>query len=294
MTPKDWKLSGTTMSIGGHDLFVRTSGRTHDPAILFLHGFPTSGWDWHRITPGLEGSYFCIVPDFLGFGFSSKPRGHAYSIAEQADLMEAVVAAAGVRHYHILAHDYGDTVAQELLARDKERPDDKRQILSACLLNGGLFPETHRPRLMQKLLASPLGPFISARITKGRFAASFGEIFGSGTKPSDQEIEDYWQCLTHGGGKAVFHRLIGYMAERRAHRDRWVAALVDASCPLALINGSADPISGAHMVARYCELVSREDKICQLAEIGHYPQMEAPNEVLQAYQAFLSDRLALP
>ena len=68
-----------------------------------------------------------------------------------ADLIEALLAREGVTRYHLVAHDLGDSVAQELLAR-------KAPIVSATLLNGGLFPETHRALLRQKLLASPIGP----------------------------------------------------------------------------------------------------------------------------------------
>jgi pimeloyl-ACP methyl ester carboxylesterase len=46
-----------------------------------------------------------------------------------------------------------------------------------------------------------------------------------------------------------------------------------------------DPVSGAHMVARYRELIPQPN-ITELAEIGHYPQVEAPEAVLTAYATF--------
>ena len=61
---------------------------------------------------------------------------------------------------HVLAHDYGDTVTQELLARYDERQltgGAGPELASVCLLNGGLFPEVHRALLAQRLLLSPLG-----------------------------------------------------------------------------------------------------------------------------------------
>jgi pimeloyl-ACP methyl ester carboxylesterase len=75
-----------------------------------------------------------------------------------------------------------------------------------------------------------------------------------------------------------------YIDERRAHRSRWVGALVQAEVPLTLIDGAADPISGAHMGARWRELVPRAD-VTLLDGIGHYPQVEAPAAVLAAYAA---------
>jgi pimeloyl-ACP methyl ester carboxylesterase len=70
---------------------------------------------------------------------------------------------------------------------------------------------------------------------------------------------------------------------------RWRVLAFDAGGaadgPLTLIDGAADPISGAHMAARYRELVPRAD-VTLLEGIGHYPQVEAPGAVVEAYSAF--------
>ena len=57
-----------------------------------------------------------------------------------------------------------------------------------------------------------------------------------------------------------------------------------------MIDGAADPISGAHMVARYREVVGH-GTVVELPGIGHYPQMEAPEAVLEHYLRFVD---ALP
>ncbi|HMG51998.1 MAG TPA: alpha/beta fold hydrolase, partial [Kofleriaceae bacterium] len=87
-----------------------------------LHGFPTSSWDWRHVWDELARSYRVIALDYLGFGFSDKPSQGPYSVFAYADQAESVLARLGaVAHVHVLAHDLGDTVAQELLARDRER-----------------------------------------------------------------------------------------------------------------------------------------------------------------------------
>ena len=129
-------------------------------ALVLIHGFPTCSWDWHRVWPGLALGYRLVAADMIGFGQSAKPRAHAYSIFDQADLYEGLLASLGVERVHILAHDYGDTVAQEMLARFTERRGARAPgavIESVCFLNGGLFPETQQPLLIQRLLASPVG-----------------------------------------------------------------------------------------------------------------------------------------
>ena len=54
-----------------------------------------------------------------------------------------------------------------------------------------------------------------------------------------------------------------------------------------LINGSVDPVSGEHMVERFEQLVGQQHFISRLSNIGHYPQLEAPDAVLSAYRSFL-------
>ncbi|WP_227538139.1 alpha/beta fold hydrolase [Marinobacter vulgaris] len=94
-------------------------GEPGQETILLIHGFPTASWDWHKIWPALRQAHRVVAMDMLGFGFSEKPASHRYSIHQQADIVEGVVRQLGLDRFHVLAHDYGDTVAQELLARQK-------------------------------------------------------------------------------------------------------------------------------------------------------------------------------
>jgi pimeloyl-ACP methyl ester carboxylesterase len=284
ISPAEWAGAGHLVDFRGHSIFVLESAPQGNEALLLIHGFPTSSWDWEAVWPTLAARYRVLAFDLLGFGLSAKPRGHAYSIFEQADLAEHLLAWQGIASYHVLAHDYGDTVAQELLARSRE-PGRRPTLRSVAFLNGGLFPETHRPALVQRLLRSPLGPLVARLTTRAALASNLRRIFGPGTPPDDALIDGFWELIQANGGRGVMHRLIRYIDERRAHRERWVGALAQAEVPLTLIDGAADPISGAHMAARFRELVPRAD-VTLLDGIGHYPQIEAPAAVLSAYAAF--------
>lgn len=284
LSPERWASAGRALQFHGHAIFTIDSGPSAADALLLIHGFPTASWDWEAVWPALATRERVLAFDMLGFGLSAKPRGHAYSIFEQADLAEHVLAHHGVASYHVLAHDYGDTVAQELLARRREAGSRPR-LRSVAFLNGGLFSETHRPALIQRLLRSPLGPVVARLTTRDALASNMRRIFGAGTPPDEALIDGFWSLLERNGGRAVMHRLIRYIDERREHRARWVGALQDTDVPLTLIDGAADPISGAHMAARYRELVPNAD-VTLLEGIGHYPQVEAPAAVLEAYAAF--------
>lgn len=289
-TPRQWKALGTLKRLNGHSIFVVDSAgadaQTDRPCILLLHGYPTSSWDWEQLWPLLENDFRLVALDLLGFGFSDKPYPYHYLIQEQADIVEALVTQLGLQRFHVISHDYGDTVAQELLARQNERATPQWQSL--CLLNGGLFPETHRPRLVQRLLAGPLGPFLTRHMGRQTLYKTMSRIFGPDTQPDDALIDGFWEVINFNNGRRTLHKLIDYMKQRRHHRPRWVGALEQQRIPIGLINGSMDPISGAHMVARYKEAVGNPLMIISLQDIGHYPQWEAPQQVHDAYRQFLT------
>ena len=285
-TIRQWRSRGQIYQLCGHSIFVIDEGAPERPTILLIHGFPTSSWDWHAIWDNLAKHYRLIALDMLGFGLSDKPNNRFYTIQGQADIIEALIETKQLTSFHVLAHDYGDTVAQELLARQVEGTG-AGNWLSGCFLNGGLFPETHRALFTQKLLLSPIGGLVNRLSNYTKFVRSFTSVFGANSQPTAHALETFWALININQGRHVFHNLITYIHDRIEHRERWVAALQTSTVPLALINGSVDPVSGAHMVARYQELACRLDYLVQLPNVGHYPQVEAPEDLVSHYQEYL-------
>ncbi len=284
----DWKRGGRYHRWGEHRIFYREAGT--GGALVCVHGFPTASWDWHRLWPELTRRFRVIAPDMLGFGFSDKPAGHAYSFFEQTTLIEALLSALGVRAAHVLAHDYGVTVAQELLARQAERAGrgaDGLAVRSVTLLNGGLFPEATHPLFVQRVLKNRVaGPVIARLMSEAMFRRSFARVFGAAHRPTDNELREFWSLIVHDDGLRVAHRVSRYQDERRVWRDRWTAALADAAVPLRLIIGAEDPVSGLDIAARFRQVVADPDVVI-LDGVGHYPQVEAPRETLDAMLSFL-------
>jgi pimeloyl-ACP methyl ester carboxylesterase len=277
-----WINGGHYATLCGHEIFCRVQAAPGKEPLLLIHGYPTASYDWHPLWDALAAKYSVYVFDMLGFGLSAKPRDHAYPIATQADLCEALLALHGVHRPHVWAHDYGDTVAQELLAREIE---GRLPLASLCFLNGGLFPETHRARPIQKLLANPwVGPLLARAITFGTFRRTMHRIGGT-HPPSDRDLQDLWSLQMRADGRRALARLINYMEQRRLHRARWVGAVVDSTVPRRLICGALDPVSGRHLAERYRQLVPQPDVVL-FDDLGHYPHLEAPDAVLAAYLQF--------
>lgn len=269
------------IELGGleHGIFVRRMGS--GPSLTLLHGFPSSSYDWAKIAPALSERYALLLPDLLGFGASDKPERHDYSMPEQADLVEALWAREGIDRTVVVAHDYSVTVTQELLARRSEGRLSV-EIERVHMLNGGLYPDLHRPQPVQVALADPdRGPQLSAGLSKELFTEALAPTFGPGFDARADSAE-IWVAVSRGG--VVMHRLISYMAERRANAERWVGALEGSDVPLAFIWGMLDPISGAHIAQRIRERLPHAP-LNALADVGHWPPLEAPERVTAALSA---------
>lgn len=286
LTPQAWHDKGQHFNYLAHDIFYQEAGKGE--CLICLHGFPTSSWDWYKVWNELSKDFHVIAPDFIGFGFSEKPQEYQYSILDQADLIELLLEKKKFNNIHILAHDYGDTVTQELLARHQDRVqfrEDGVTIKSVCFLNGGLFPEAHKPKMIQKALMGPMGRYVSKFINEKKLTENLKDIFGQNSQPTEKELKHFWNMVTYNKGTQIGHKLIRYMTERNEYRDRWVGTLQKNKVPIRFVNGLEDPISGKNMVKRYREIIPRPD-VVELEGIGHYPQIEAPEAVLNAFREF--------
>jgi pimeloyl-ACP methyl ester carboxylesterase len=262
-------------------IFLRRAGA--GPAMTLLHGFPSSSHDWARVFPALAAEHELLALDFLGFGASEKPPKHDYTIAEQADLVEAIWAREGTQATTLVAHDYAVTVAQELLAR-RAAGSLSVELRALRLLNGGLYPDVYRPLPGQTALLDPeLGPQIAAQITGELFIASLAPTFAEGFDASADAAE-MWRGMSRDDGQLAIHRLARYMVERATHAERWVGALESTDVPLSFVWGMLDPISGAHMAERIRERLPGAP-FAALADVSHWPMLEAPERVAAALLA---------
>jgi pimeloyl-ACP methyl ester carboxylesterase len=264
-------------------IFVRDQG--DGPWLTFLHGFPTCSWDWSKIAPVLEADYRLLMFDFLGFGDSDKPRNHDYSLFEQADLTEALWRHFDIQQTGLVAHNYGATVAAELLSRQKEARLAVH-LERALLMNAGLYVDLQHPVLAQRLLQKPvIGRWMTYLIGERFFNQQFASIFSPAHPVSTSELQQHWSGLTRRDGVRNYHRLIRYLNERQRHKARWEAALEASSTPLRFVWGLADPVSGRQIAAQIrARLV--DPYLVELPEVGHYPQWEAPEVVSSEIQDF--------
>ncbi len=290
-----WLDSGEYFDYLGFDIFYRTEGS--GPPLLLIHGYPFNSFDWAPIWPKLIQRFTVIAPDMMGMGFSAKPVAYQYSVHDHADMHEALLAHLGIDRVHIMAHDIGDSVAQELLARHEfgEQSYGAVDLDSITWLNGGMFIESYTPRAAQKLLSrTPLGDILShvqdTRVSRRVMEPTLREMFGPNTKPTRRMMDVFNQILDYNDGRRVLHKVGRFINDRYTHRNRWVRAMRETAVPMRLIDGPIDPNSGAHMARRYAEVIPDADVVMLADDIGHWPQLEAPEAVLTHFLAHI-DRI---
>ena len=284
LTPRvsEWRDRGETEEVAGHRIHVFRRDGT-GPLLLLLHGFPSSSYDWRLLLEELPGRA-ALAYDCLGFGLSEKPRDHTYTLAEQADIAEALVARHGDGGpVFLVGHDMGTSVATELMARDTDGTAEI-ELVGGMLFNGSMIQSAASPTLAQRLLRGPLGP-VMARLSSERvFRQQFGSIFSAEHPLSDEEAADQWSLVTNEGGQRLGHRLISYMDERERHAARWYGALQNWPKPLHLAWGMADPVATENVLNAVLEL-RPQVPLTRFPELGHYPQIEDPARLAAAVEA---------
>jgi pimeloyl-ACP methyl ester carboxylesterase len=280
----EWYDSGRWVSTDSGRIFV-TSAPGDGPTVLLLHGYPSSSFDYRMAVPHLAGRAWLTL-DFLGFGLSDKPRPHQYSLLEQADIVQTVVAEATTGPVVIVAHDMGTSVTTELVARDIEGrlPFDLQRVV---LTNGSVILARASLRPIQKVLRGPLGPVVARLANRRTFVRGFGRLFSANHPLSEEEADAQWALLAHHDGHRIAHLLISYLDERVRYASRWHGAVRDWPKPLSFLWALDDPVATTNVLDGLRELRPAAD-IVELPGVGHYPQVEVPDVFTRSALSLLS------
>jgi len=110
-------------TIQGRQVFYREAGSADAPAIVLLHGFPSSSHMFRDLIPLLAGDFHVIAPDYIGFGYSDAPdvSEFTYSFDNLAEIVEALLDSLGVRKSILYMHDYGGPIGFRLAAKHPDR-----------------------------------------------------------------------------------------------------------------------------------------------------------------------------
>jgi len=125
------------VEVDGLKIFYREAGADTSPAVILLHGFPTSSHMFRGLMPALADDYHVVAPDLPGFGFSEAPERaqFRYTFDRLADVIDRFTTVAGLTRYAIYVFDYGAPIGFRLATRHPER------ITAIISQNGNAYQE---------------------------------------------------------------------------------------------------------------------------------------------------------
>ena len=268
MTTRDVGIRYQRQAVDGLSIFYREAGFTSAPAILLLHGFPSSSHMFRDLIPLLAPHLHVIAPDLPGFGFSDAPdrSQFAYTFDRLTDVIERFTEAIGLSRYALYVFDYGAPVGLRLALRHPER------ITAIVSQNGNAYEEglSEGWNPIQRYWASPtaenrnaLKTFLSPEATKWQYMQGADEariapesyaldsaFLG---RPGNEDIQlDLF--LDYGNNVKLYPRFQQYFREHRP--------------PMLAVWGTGDPFfvpAGAHAFKR-----DNPDSRVMFFETGHF------------------------
>ena len=283
MTSNEWKFKGKFIQVNNNSLFVIDTNNginTSQKSMVILHGYPTSSFDYYKVLPELSVNYRVILHDHLGFGFSDKPKDVDYSLVTQADIALELWRQLGLKKIYLFAHDYGTSVATEIIARYNANELDI-EIEQLILTNGSIHIELSQLRTIQKLLKHKiLGKYVAKLTNFPIFRKNMKNIYFDTSRVTDNELKEMWKLIELNGGRKVIHKLTQYINERYLHWNRWIGALKETQISTKIIWAKNDPIA----VPAIAKLLAKEipnNTLYWIENTGHFLMLENPKELLE-------------
>ncbi len=270
---------------GPLDVFTICAGNKDNPAILFIHGYPTSSFDFLELFEELSQDYYVCAIDTPGYGFSSKPQdGYLYSIHDDARLMDHFIRdVLKLDRLALFTHDKGDSVGLALLELYQQYDDRPYQITHHFITNGNVYlPLAQLSQFQKQLLDQVSGPILASKLNGTLLAQGLATSTYSKTLSSD-EIASLASIFDYQDGAKVQHDVIQYLNQRSQYEVGWLETLHKSDVPTTIIWGEQDQISPTR-VADYVwttYLKSREQvsTYWRMPQANHYFQNDAPRVV---------------
>jgi len=261
-------------------LAVREAGR--GKPILLLHGLGASSYTWHAIMPQLAKTHRVIALDLKGFGQSDKPLDDAYSISDQARLVEDYIARNNLRGVTLVGHSFGGTVAMAIALDDAAKGGAHR--IEKLVLVDSLAYKQPVPFFFRVLRTPILGELGLSLIPPDVQAArALAIAYYHGERVKDETVASYAEALRSEGGKHALLSTVENLTKEDA--DAFSARYPELKTPTLLIWCEHDRIVPLRFGKRLDQDLPNA-KVKVIEECGHIPQEEEPGETAAAIQGF--------
>jgi pimeloyl-ACP methyl ester carboxylesterase len=267
-------------------VFVRRYGTPGAPALVCVHGFPTSSIDYFALARELNEEFEIFALDFPGYGASDKPpEPYVYSLYDDARLLVHLITQVwNLTDYRMITHDRGSSVgmiALGLLAENQSLPID------LIITNANIYlPLSNLTVYQTALLDARTGRAAAAETTPELLAAGLGvTTFMPRRTPEDPEIAALAKCFAYNDGIRVLPDTIQYLHERAADEKRWLEELSKLRVNATVVWGLHDTIAplrvANHVWQKYLRNMPGRSRYWVVPTADHYVQCDAPGELAQ-------------
>lgn len=227
-------------------VFYTCLGDAQKPAILMVHGFPTSSFDFRLPARDLSNDYRVCTLDFPGYGLSDKPTGYRYTLGDDAKLLwRFVTEVVPLKEFVLLSHDRGDSVALsflQLYQADVRRPF---RITHQFITNGNLYLPLANLTDFQKRMLDPATSAAAVKaMNAGLLAVGMGQTQYTPPLPAtDPEVRALAALFAHNDGVQVIPATIQYLNERKEFEVRFLETLRRSDVPATIMWGVHDTVA---------------------------------------------------
>lgn len=254
------KTRHETVRVQGLDIFYRHAGDPRNPAILLLHGYPTSSYMYRNVIEPLAQTAHVVAPDLPGFGYSSAPslEAYDYTFEKLAGTVDAFLGALRVEKFFLYLHDFGTPVGYHLATR---RPD---RILGLVVQNGnahdeGLGPDWDAPKAF---FADPseenrakLPDWMNFETTRHQYVGEQPERLVRLYSPDGWHLD--WERLSRPGNTDIQFRIFSDYGSHIARFPAIAAYHREHQPPCLVLWGRHDPYFEIDEIMAYNRILER-------------------------------------
>ena len=294
---EEWRAGGTELrwrsTTAGNDgrevsVFARRCGTPGAPALVLVHGFPTSSVDFFALATELSGDFDIHVLDFPGYGLSDKPtQPYVYSLYDDARLLvHAITEVWNLTGYRMLTHDRGSSVGMIAVGLAAAL-DPPAAPVDLILTNGNIFlPLSNLTAFQAALLDPATGRATAAATTPQMLAAGMGaSTFMPRRTLEDPDIAAMAECFAHNDGTRVLPDTIQYLHERAADETGWPEGLSESEVNTTLVWGLHDNVAPLrvpnHVWSTYIKGKPGTNRYWVIPGADHYVQCDAPAQLAE-------------
>lgn len=245
------------------------------PAVLLVHGFPTSSHLWRDVAPLLAPRFRAIAPDLLGYGDSDKPADAPLHIRAQAGYLRELLAELGVTEFAAVGHDIGGGVVQLLALEGGVR--------TLVLIDAISFDSW--PIEGVKMLQGADPGQVTEEFVEQVVRISFDLGMGHRDRLAEEDLEEYLRPW-RGDPLALLRAARGIDGEGLVGTEDGLAAL---DAPVFVIWGDDDPFQPSELAERFGEVIPSAT-VALLPGCSHFVIEDAPETVGPLVLQFLRSR----